>query len=418
MAFTAYPYDFLINETQSLVARLKQVKPFSMTMPMVKGASVSSKALTEITSLIESSKEQLYRSISDFIKKATVAKQKENGDVLRLQTEFTIQKLRYNSILDQLDIFADVLSQRAEHDVGIWLSGLDVVAEDGLNALQGFVDVPALMVFIERGHGAAIRRARTRLPGGDLNPVAVIQIPRERMVGSGIASSLIHEVGHQAAESIELTKSVINALSAKTAGGVKNAIAWKHYQRWISEILADCWAMGHLGITATQGLMGVVTLPKYFQFRLDLDDPHPAPYVRVKLSCAFGKALFPHPQWDKLWQLWTIFYPTNDLPQEKQQLLKQLDEEESNFVQLVLQHRPSLLKGRSVREIFPLQQRQPLQLKQLYQQWKQRSSLADNIPPTLVFAILGQAKFDLAITAEEENQLLTQQLRGWAYKRK
>ena len=31
------------------------------------------------------------------------------------------------------------------------------------------------------------------------NPVAIIRVPRERMVGHGIASSLVHEVGHQGA---------------------------------------------------------------------------------------------------------------------------------------------------------------------------------------------------------------------------
>jgi hypothetical protein len=52
-----------------------------------------------------------------------------------------------------------------------------------------------MVCYLDRGHGAAIRRARTRLPGGKSNPVAVIRVPRERMISHGIASSLIHEVG-------------------------------------------------------------------------------------------------------------------------------------------------------------------------------------------------------------------------------
>ncbi len=59
---------------------------------------------------------------------------------------------------------------------------------------------------------AAIRRARTRLPGGGKNPVAIIRIPRERMVSSGIASSLVHEVGHQGAALLGLFDSVRAAL--------------------------------------------------------------------------------------------------------------------------------------------------------------------------------------------------------------
>jgi hypothetical protein len=413
---TNFPSGYLINEAESLLTRLEQVKPFTMTMPMVKGASVSARALKEITELLEKGKKDVYHSVHGFIAKAkNYAGQTE--EINKLQTAYTILKLRYNSILDQLDIFADVLTQRAEHEVGIWLSGLDVLAEDGLTICKAYADVPALMVFLQRGHGAAIRRARTRLPGGDENPVAVIQIPRERMVGSGIAASLIHEVGHQAAESMDFTKLLRQELGKKVAATGKNKDAWKHYERWISEILADCWAMGHLGIAATQGLMGVVTLPKYFQFRLDMDDPHPAPYVRVKLSCAFGRAMYPHPQWDNMWQMWEQFYPADDLPADKIKLLNELKEEEEDFVKLVLQFRPPALKGKMIAEIFPMANRQPAQLQRLFQQWKADQQLIQQVPPTLLFAVTGQAKFDFAIKAPEENRMLTQQLRNWAYNR-
>jgi hypothetical protein len=419
LAQESYPYDYLINEAASLICRLKQVKPFSMTMPMVKGASVSSKALDDITNMLEASKNKLYGTMNAFIKSAMQAKQGGSPATVRqLQSAFIIQKLRFNSILDQLDIFADVLSQRAEHEVGIWLSGLDVFAEDGLAAGREYFEAPSLMVFLERGHGAAIRRARTRLPGGDMNPVAVIQIPRERMVSSGIGSSLIHEVGHQAAESMELTKSLREKLAQIVAANGNHVAAWKHYERWISEIIADCWATGLLGIGATLGLMGVVTLPKYFQFRLDMDDPHPAPYVRVKLSCAFGKALYPHEQWDRLWALWKGFYPIDDLASDKRQLLEELDAEEQNFVQMVLGLRAPMIKGKSIAELFPLNERQPERLQSLFQQFEQDGSMKHRLSPTLLFAVLGQAKFDHKIKPEEENAVLSQQLRSWAYNRK
>lgn len=415
--YNTYPYDYLLNEAQSLLARINQVKPFSMTMPMVRGASISWMALKKIMNLLEKSKHELYHSICAFIKEVKKAKEEQTVKAVDLQQAFIIKKLRYNSILDQLDIFADVLSQRAEHETGIWLSGLDVLAEDGLTNGKDYFEIPPLMVFLERGHGAAIRRARTRLPGGDENPVAVIQIPRERMVGSGIASSLIHEVGHQAAESLELTQKLRIELGRMKTNTAKNNIAWQLYERWISEILADCWALGHLGITATMGLMGVVTLPKYFQFRLDLDDPHPAPYVRVKLSCAFGKALFPGEQWDLLWNLWSTFYNTDDLAEDKKRILKALDEEETGFVNLILKYKPDTLKGKTIAEIFPVEERQPAKLKQLFITWKQQPQLLDRAAPTLVFAVLGQAKYDLVLNAADESRMLSKQLQRWAYRR-
>ena len=180
--------------------------PFEMTMPMVRSASVSEEALRLIGKLLDQGKSNLRKSISHFIGSLNSYCGNESDE--SLQSKYTALKLRYNQILDQLDIFADVLSQRSEHGTGVWLSGLDALAEDAMKAGKDFYKAPPLMVYLERGHGAAIRRARTRLPGGDENPVAVIQIPRERMVGNGIASSLVHEVGHQCAALLGLTVSL------------------------------------------------------------------------------------------------------------------------------------------------------------------------------------------------------------------
>jgi hypothetical protein len=410
-----YPFEYLANEAQSLLARLIQIKPFSMTMPMVKGASVSDKALKEIIRLLEKGKEELRNNVYKFIEDIKTGKDRGNS-IKGLQGKYTILKLRFNSILDQLDIFADVLSQRAEHDVGIWTSGLDVLAEDGITVLKKLTDLPSFVVYLDRGHGAAIRRARTRLPGGDMNPVGVIQIPRERMVGSGIASSLIHEVGHQAASLIDLVPTLKKVL-AEHQQRRKDTVAWQYFERWISEIIADVWATGHLGVTATLGLMSVVTLPSYFQFRIDLKDPHPPPYVRVLVSCAFGKKLYPHAQWDKLSALWKTFYPTHELRKEIVLVLEDIEREIPAFVELVIRHSTKEMQGRRLVDLFPAKERQPAQLRELYQLWKTKKLSLYTLPPTLVFAVLGQAKSDLVIDAVEESRVLTKVLRYWAFSR-
>ena len=115
------------------------------------------------------------------------------------QRRFSMLRMRFNVTLAQLDIFAAVLTQRSEQETGIWLAGLDIVAADALWLSGNYYRSPGLICYLDRSHGAAIRRARTRLPGGGDNPVAIVRMPRERMIGSGIASSLVHEVGHQAA---------------------------------------------------------------------------------------------------------------------------------------------------------------------------------------------------------------------------
>lgn len=264
------------------------------------------------------------------------------------QRRFTILRLRLNAVLTQFDIFADALVQRSGHDNGVWLAGLDVFATDALTLPRGFYEPPPVLCYLDRGAGAAIRRARMPLPGGGDNPVAIIRIPRERMVGSGIASSLVHEVGHQAAALLGLVDSLRRALQNRKKGEGASQRAWALFERWISEIVADCWSVARVGIGSTLGLMGVVSLPRAFVFRFSLDDPHPMPWLRVKLSCAMGKALYPHPQWDNLAGIWDEYYPKGGLNNEVKSLLDLVERTIPAFVDLLLQHRPKALRGRSL----------------------------------------------------------------------
>src|SRR5436305_1548105 len=80
---------------------------------------------------------------------------------------------------------------------------------------------------------------------------------------------------------LDLVASVRPLLRGLQQGATDQRVAWRCWERWISEIVADLWAVARVGITATHGLIGVVSLPRYFVFRPNLDDPHPAPWIRV-----------------------------------------------------------------------------------------------------------------------------------------
>jgi hypothetical protein len=411
-----YIKTHLINEAFSLLSRLSQVQPFELTMPMVTAANISPKAMQSITLLINKSHKELNDKVKNYI---NWLKGKLNGNFNpeEAQKQFTLLKLRYNSILDELDIFADVLCQRAEHGVGVWVSGLDRLAEDGIKVCEKYSDLPQMIVFLERGHGAAIRRAKTRFPGGDENPVGVIQIPRERMVGDGIAASLIHEVGHQAAALLDLVAPLKAELKNMQTVDAVNKDAWNLYERWISEILSDFWSMAHLGIAATLGLFGVVSLPSYFQFRIDADDPHPAPYIRALISCMMGVRIFPHPQWQKYINMWDAFYPQDKLEKDKVDLINKLKSTMGKAVEIILNHKPKSLKGLRLIDIFPVNQRQPSELQKYFEKWKENPGLINAMSPTLVFAMIGQAKADNKISAELESRILSKQLIRWAFRR-
>ena len=404
--------QFLENEALSLLGRLEMVKPFALNTPMVRAAAISAEAQNGITTLLNRVSREVKQKIEAYI---AWLKNPLNASApaSEAQGRFAYLKLRFNNLLDQLDIFADVLSQRGEHNTGVWLAGLDVLAMDALALPGNFYHPPPLVCFIERGHGAAIRRARTRLPGGDDNPVAVIQVPRERLIGSGIASSIVHEVGHQGAALLDLVDSVKEAISEKIAEG-QDVYAWQLLDRWISEILSDFWAMAHLGIGATLGLINVVSLPSYFVFRVATDGPHPFPWIRVKISIALGRALFPHLQWKYLEKKWESFYPVKGQKTATRSTIQALERILPGFASLVINHRPKSLRGKALKEVFPVQERQPVHLQKRYKRWKYHPTLMETADPTLVFAVLGQAKSDGNISTVEETHLLQRMLTRWA----
>jgi hypothetical protein len=273
-----------------------------------------------------------------------------------------------------------------------------------------------MICYLDRGPGAAIRRARTRIPGGKPMPVAMIRVPRERMVGNGIASSLYHEVGHQGAALLGLADSLRDVLNRRTLAGrtMLERTAWTLWARWISEIVADLWAIGRVGITSTLGLLGVVSLPSYFVFRLNVDDPHPAPWVRVMLSCAIGQALFPHRQWGRMARRWAEFYPLAGAQPDARTVIGELLRTTPEFVELLTEHRPASLEGHSLRQVLRTPGLEPERLLALLDEWRARPALMRDASPATVFAVLGQARHAGRMGARAESELLSRLIVRWA----
>lgn len=403
---------FMAQETRALLARLARVKPFALHETMVPAAALLPSAQIAIEQFLARGRQELRDRAHDFLRWLGT-REGQLAPPAEAQRRFTLLRLRFNNLLSQFDAFADVLTQRSEHEIGVWLSGLDVAAAEAL-ALPAYYVAPPVICYLDRGHGAAIRRARTRLPGGGPSPVAIIRVPRERMVGSGIASSLVHEVGHQGSALLDLVGSIGPVLRSLQHDGGPQELAWRLWERWISEILADFWAIAKVGITSTLGLMGIVSLPSAFVFRISLDDPHPIPWLRVKLSCAIGQALYPHPQWDRLSQLWESFYPPIDLSQPKRDLFTLMEETLPDFVTLLVDHRPQSLHGRSLREALASDERRPENLIARYRAWLATPQSIRIVAPTLAFAAIGQARADGLITPELESKAIGNLLTDWA----
>lgn len=403
----------LEQEARALLARLARVKPFALHETMVPAAAVSPAAQIGIERFLAAGRRELQGRVEHYLRWLR-SREGRKAPAAEGQRRLAFLRLRFNVALSHLDLFSDVLTQRSEHETGVWLSGLDAAAADALR-LPAYYEAPPVICYLDRGVGAAIRRARTRLPGGGANPVAIVRVPRERMVGSGVASSLFHETGHQASALLGLVDSLRPVLQERwrEAGGSPTGV-WRFWERWISEILADFWSVARVGIASTLGLMGVVSLPRAFVFRINLDDPHPFPWIRVKISCAVGGALYPHPQWERLAGLWESFYPRRGLDPERLELLARLESEMDELVSLLVSHRPSALRGNALPEVMELEERQPSRLRSCHRAWTQNPALLYRTRPSVVFAAIGQARADDAITPEDEGEMISRLLIHWA----
>lgn len=412
MSASSFASWMLSQEARALLTRLERIKSFAMSETMVPAATLSMEAQAAVERYLIQGRRELRTQLHRYIAWVEGPEGRRAAPA-EAQRRFTFLRLRFNVVLSHFDIFSEALSQRSEAENGVWLAGLDVLSRDAL-ALPGYYEVPPVICYLARGPGAAIRRARTRLPGGGPNPAAIIRIPRERMIGSSLASSLFHEVGHQGAALLDLVASLRGALQDIAREGSGDALAWSLWERWMSEVVADAWSVARLGVTSTMGLMGVVSLPRPFVFRLDVDDPHPVPWIRVKLSCALGAHLFPHPQWARLSHLWEEFYPVRGLSRQYRQVLDALEASLPRFARFLMEHRPASLRGHSLAEVLKTQERQPARLGALYRTWRERRSGIREASPSLVFAVIGQARADGVISPEEESQVLAELLKYWA----
>lgn len=399
-------------EARGLLSRLDHIRPLALHETMVPAAALPPRASLDVERFLHTGRKVLRNQVREYL--AWLRGPGRAATPEEQQYRFVLIRMRFNAILSQFDMFTEVVTQRSENRTGVWLSGLDVLAADALTTCPAVADPPPLVCYLARGPGAAIRRAKTKMPGGDLSPAAIIRIPRERMVGHGIGSSLVHEVGHQGAALLELVPSLRKELAAHGAKAGTAAPVWKNWENWISEIIADYWSVACLGISSTLGLLAVVSLPRFFVFRPSGDDPHPIPYIRVLLSCAIGNELYPHPQWGEMARTWKALYPLTSLPPARQRELAAIEAGIPAFVKVLAGHRSPALKGRPLRDWFPLAERQPARLLALHQTWNNDLGVMARQRPALVFAVIGQARAAQRITPEAESQLVSSLLRAWA----
>src|SRR5258708_39798396 len=167
MNASSYAHWMLDQEARALLARLARVKVFVLSQPMVLAASLLPAAQIAIERALADGRRELKERVQDFL--GWLHGEGAQASPTDVQRRFVFLKLRFNAVLSQLELFHQVITQRSESELGVWLSGLDVVAADAL-ALPDYYQAPPVICYLDRGIGGAPRPPRTPPPRGGREP--------------------------------------------------------------------------------------------------------------------------------------------------------------------------------------------------------------------------------------------------------
>ena len=285
----------LTQEARALLTRLGRVRPFALLEPMVPAADLLPRAQSRhrATTLSVGRREPASVRSSGFI--AWLRGPGRRASDAQAQRRFTFLRLRFNAALTQFDLFSDVITQRSEHETGRLAVRARRVCGRRAGAarrlLRGAAGRSAISIAGRaRRFGARARACRAaaairwRSSACRANAWSAAASPRRWCTRSATRR-------RRCSISSASLRPVLRGMQRERQADDRSA--WQLWERWISEIVADFWAVARVGIASTLGLIAVVSLPRAFVFRIDLDDPHPVPWIRVMLSCAIGEALLP-----------------------------------------------------------------------------------------------------------------------------
>jgi hypothetical protein len=158
----------LEQEARAMLGRLDRVKPFSLQETMTPAAGLMPTSLVAVERHLVKGRRDLRAQVLAYVEWLRGAGR--SAPPARAQHRYTLLRLAFNGALAQLDLFSEAITQRSETETGVWLSGLDVAAQDALRLPGDYLEPPPIICYLHRGLGGAIRRARTRLPAAVRTP--------------------------------------------------------------------------------------------------------------------------------------------------------------------------------------------------------------------------------------------------------
>ena len=312
-------------------------------------------------------------------------------------------RLRFQRVLTHFDLFENVIAQRSDAQRACGCRAGQYRRRRAAPARRIF-RAAADRLLPRSWHGRVDPAGAYPASRRGTDPVAIVKIPRERLVGNGIASRSSTRWATRRRRCSGLWIDCVGSCARSRGSAERRGLAPLGPLDF--RIVADLWSVARRE-SARPGLIGVVSLPRPFVFRSP-DDPHPAPHIRVKLSAAFGEAFYPQPAWGRLIELWDCYFPTARLDRAQRQLFADLEANIPALVDAILPT-PAGAQGRYAAQALDTEELQPARLRQLLQNWREGRRHVP-LPAVVTFATIGQGRADGMLTPEEESTVITKLL--------
>ncbi len=122
-------------------------------------------------------------------------------------------------------------------------------------------------------------------------PIPVIEIPWDCLGSSWQFLALHHEVGHDLEADLKLRPALLDSLRNHLHRYSVPHQRTNVWISWVGEIFADFCALQLAGPAYTDVLMDLLLLPENAVKVFNPADPHPTPYLRILLNCAYIRTL-------------------------------------------------------------------------------------------------------------------------------
>ena len=221
------------------------------------------------------------------------------------------------------DTFLDILTQRHPIQLGMMLAGCDVIAMDAINKIRH----PALSIvsdsvsYFQRGFGAAIVREGVPIADGQIPaPMALIQIPYEKLRAKYELTSILHEAGHEIMVRLGLVSVLPNVLRSQLLREGAPSVIGRLFAAWVGEIFPDWIVFASSGSAGVSSIRDILSLPRNAVFRVAFQS-HPPPYLRVLLAFEFCRYLWGEGVWNQWEREWHELYPLGETPPGTRRIL-------------------------------------------------------------------------------------------------